>query len=130
MAGEPESRDTMLVENTLLTRQMSQQLPDVLSQLARGNERFQNHEMRISALETRLDERIAQLRTDLMRAIDKSSEMRRDNLEVALSPIKTDLATIHRYVSGARAGIRWIIGILAGALMAAGGLYLARVFGL
>lgn len=130
----------ILVRNTTMTEQMARQLNDALSQLVRGNERFANQDVRIDRMEgrvARLEEQttdgIARLRTDLLRAVAQSAELKRDMTEEAIAPVKADLKPIKEAIAQIRIvadrGLRilkWALGVGTALLI----IYLAAAWGL
>lgn len=130
----------ILVRNTTMTEQMARQLNDALSQLVRGNERFANQDSRIERVEgrvARLEEQtvdgIARLRTDLLRAVAQSAELKRDMTEEAIAPVKADLRPIKEAMAHVRIvadrGLRilkWALGVGTALLIT----YLVSTWGL
>lgn len=139
-----QSDHDILVRNTTLTEQMAKQLNDALGQLVRGNERFAQQDARIERTDSRVDrleERLetgaAQLRSDLLRAVIQSAELKKDSTEEvvrsAITPIKADLQPIKEVFVQARAFaarairlLKWLIYIGTALLIA----YLVSAWGL
>lgn len=116
----------ILVRNTTITEEMSRQLGSALTQLARGNERFQVGDQRMERLEhrvTRLEEQqtegFARLRTDLLRAVTESAEFKKDSIEAAVQPILSDLAPIKEFVRLIHKIVRNFVRVLGWAASAA-----------
>lgn len=122
MADEMENHD-LLIRNTALTEGMSQRLDSALQQLARGNERFQAHDLRMTSLEHRVTtlegqqtEGFARLRTDLLRAVTESAEFKKDSIESAVKPIQDDLKPIKEFVRLIHVIVRNFVRVLSWAM--------------
>lgn len=132
--SNPPDHD-VLIENTILTREMHRSLTEVLGQLSRGNERFQRMDSQLLQLETRMSllERtlqtevprlVADARSDMVRSISTFSDQAKENVNTSIAPLKTQLKPITDIVEKSHKILVWgvrtliAIGVAAGTALA------------